>query len=158
MTTKNKTGRKRIEDANPYKLAEVATARADGLSLRQTVEITGLSKSAIHQLETRNPEWFADVKRKVAASALELSAKASLVARTKVEQLDGYRAALVSKISSQQCQELTEKAPSPQVNVVLLNQLLVEWQQSEEAVAEIEAIELPPEPTTTAPDGKRKTG
>lgn len=123
MTTEKKTGRKRIEGSNPYKLAEVAAARADGLSLRQTADITGLSKSAIHELENRNPEWFADVKKRVAASAMELSAKASLVARSKVDELDGYRAALVSKISSQQCQELTERGPATQANIALLFQI-----------------------------------
>ena len=56
---------------------------------------------------------------------MELSAKASLVARSKVDQLDGYRAALVSKISSQQCQELTTQAV-PLVNINLLGAALAE--------------------------------
>ena len=71
---------------------------------------------------SRNPEAFADVRKGLARGALGLSAAAQAVAVRKVEELDGYRAALVSKISGQQAAEMLadgQHVTNVQVNVAL---------------------------------------
>ena len=104
--TKKPARRPRIEEQKPLAVAKALRTFAETGDLQQAADTAGCHVSTVRRLLTRDTDGFAMVKKEIAKRALELSALAQEQAIAGVNRLDGYRASLVSKISSQQAQEL----------------------------------------------------